>query len=150
MSEQYPSDAPPPEEIPPIPQVAETSTEAPSLATAAETPTRGASRWIAPAWFFFGILVGIVGFAAYNAIIVKPAAPVATAQADSNTAMKVAAREGFLEALATLQAGQQQQPAAQEPPTPQAVASNAFTVRSANRQGSPDAKVTVYEFSDFQ
>ena len=51
--------------------------------------------------------------------------------------MRAAAREGVLEAIATLQAGGgQQQPAAQEPQGPQTVASNAFTVREANRQGN--------------
>ena len=129
----------------------EPSAEAPLLTTIADVPTtRRAPRWIAPAWFFFGIIVGIVGFAAYNAIVIKSAAPAATAQVDSSAAMKVAAREGFTEALATLQAEQQQQQAAQQPPTPQTVAGNAFTIRAANRQGSADAKVTVYEFSDFQ
>ncbi len=151
MSDQYPSAAPPPDEIPPIPQIAEPSTDTP-LFTAAPTPIRTTPRWIAPAWFFFGIIVGIVGFAACNAFIMKSAAPATDAQVSSfdPAAMKDAAREGFVEALATLQAQQQQQQQAQQPPTPQAVASNAFTVRPANRQGSPDAKVTVYEFSDFQ
>ena len=59
-----------------------------------------------------------------------------------------AARQGVLEAIATLQAGGQA--AAQEQQGPQEVASNTFTVREANRQGSADATVTVYEFSDFQ
>jgi hypothetical protein len=62
--------------------------------------------------------------------------------------MRVAARLGVLEAIATLQAGGQ--PAAQEPQGPKEVANNAFTVRAANRQGSANAKVTIYEFSDFQ
>ncbi len=54
--------------------------------------------------------------------------------------MRTAARDGVIEAIATLQAGGQ--PAAQEQQGPQEVASNAFTVRDANRQGNPDAKVT--------
>ncbi|HTP09111.1 MAG TPA: thioredoxin domain-containing protein [Anaerolineae bacterium] len=152
MSEQYIPDAPPPEEIPPIPQVVESSTEAPLVTTVAETPTRTAPRWIAPVWFFFGIIVGIVGFAAYNAVIVKPAAPSAQAESvDVNADMKNAAREGVLEAIATLQAGSgQQQPSAQEQQGPQTVASNAFTVRPANRLGNADAKVTIVEFADYQ
>jgi hypothetical protein len=139
LSEQFPSEAAPPEEAisPPLGDLPETDEP---------VERRGRSGWIAPAWFFFGIIVGIVGFATYNAVVVKPAALATAAQGDPNTAMKVAAREGFIEALATMQAAQQQ-PAAQEP---QAVASNAFTVRAANRQGNPDAKVTIYEFSDFQ
>ena len=67
---------------------------------------------------------------------------------DSAVAMREAARDGTLDAIATLQAGGQ--PAAQEPQGPETVASNAFTIRAANLQGNPDAKVTVYEFSDFQ
>jgi hypothetical protein len=137
LSEQFPPEAAPPEEeITPPPE---------DLAEAVEpVERRGRSGWIAPAWFFFGILVGIVGFAAYNALIVKP--PVF-----DPTAMRAVARDGMLEAIATLQAGG---PAAaapqQEPQGPQAVANNTFTVRDANRQGSPNATVTVYEFSDFQ
>ena len=45
---------------------------------AVDTPKAAAParpKWIAPAWFFFGILVGMVGFAAYNALIVKPPQP---------------------------------------------------------------------------
>ncbi len=154
MSEQYPSDVTPPEEIPPIPQMMEPSTETPLSATVTESPSRAAPRWIAPAWFFFGIIVGIVGFAAYTALITKPAAPVTAAQPESvdpATALRAAARDGTLDAIATLQAGGgQQQPSAQQPQGPQAVASNAFTVREADRQGSANAKVTIYEFSDFQ
>jgi hypothetical protein len=106
--------------------------------------------WIAPAWFFFGILVGIIGFAAYNALVVKvPAAvPAQTESFDSN-AMRAAARDGVLEAIATLQAGGPQ-PAAQQPQGPEVVEQNAFTVRAANQLGDPAAKVAVYEFSDFQ
>ena len=123
-----------------------------SLAEMAE-PKQPRNRlgWIAPAWFLFGILVGIVGFAAYNALIAKPSTLVASAQpesVDSAAAMRTAAREGVLEAIATLNAGGQ--PAAQEPQGPQQVASNAFAVRETNRQGSPSAPVTIYEFSDFQ
>jgi protein-disulfide isomerase len=107
--------------------------------------------WIAPAWFFFGILVGIVGFAAYNALVVKiPAAVPAQTESLDPDAMRVAARDGVLEAIATLQAGGPQQPAAQQPQGPQAVANNAFTVRAANRLGDPNAKITVVEFADYQ
>lgn len=134
MSEQPFLEAAPPEED--------------SGPAAAEPEKRqGRSGWIAPAWFLFGIIVGIVGFAAYNAFIVKSPATVSQAGAVDSATLKVAAREGFLEAIATLQAEQQ---AAQQPQGPQAVPSNAFAVRAANRQGSADAKVTVYEFSDFQ
>ncbi len=159
MSEQYPSDVPPPEEIPPIPQMTEPAAEAPLLAATTADPSRAAPRWIAPAWFFLGIIVGIAGFAAYTALIARPA-PTSTAPTSATAAqvesldpdaMRTAAREGVLEAIATLQAGGgQQQPSAQQPQGPQEVASNAFSVRDANRQGKADAKVTIYEFSDFQ
>jgi hypothetical protein len=141
LSEQYPSDAAPPEE-----EVAPPSDVLP--ASDEPQPRRSRAGWIAPAWFFFGIIVGIVGFAAYNALIVKPAAPVTQAESLDANSMRAAARQGVLEAIATLQAGGQ--PAAQEPQGPQEVASTAFTVRETNRQGKADATVTVYEFSDFQ
>jgi hypothetical protein len=170
LSEHFSSDAAPPEEVPPIPEMADTfpeelppaapeedpavpamadtlSEESPPAAPA-ETPARAAPRWIAPAWFFFGIIVGIAAFAAYNVLIVKPPAPAAQIESQDPDSMRTAARQGVLEAIATLQAGGQ--PAAEEPQGPQEVASNAFTVRAANRQGSTDAKVTIYEFSDFQ
>ena len=107
---------------------------------------RGRSGWIAPAWFLFGILVGVIGFAAYNALIVKPPTPGA---ALDSTTMRAAAREGVLEAIATLQAGGPQQPAAQEQ-GPQQVSPDAIAVRDANRLGEQAAKVSVVEFSDFQ
>jgi hypothetical protein len=127
------------------------SVESEAESAAAATPT-SRPKWIAPAWFFFGILVGVIGFAAYNALIVKPAASTAAAPALDAVAVRSAARDGTLDAIATLQAGgaaaQQQQQ--QQPQGPQVAEANAFTVRVANRQGSPDAKVTIYEFSDFQ
>ncbi len=145
MSEPYPPEAAPPEaeSVPPAVDAAE-----------ADEPVERRSRsgWIAPAWFFFGIIVGIVGFAAYNALIVKPVTSSAQAESlDSTAAMRAAARDGVLEAIATLQAGGgQQQPAAQQPQGPQVVANNTFTVRDTNRQGDANATVTVFEFSDFQ
>ena len=142
MSEQFPPEAAPPEE-----EAAPQSVLLPE--SAAPQKRRSRAGWIAPAWFFFGVIVGIVGFAAYNALIVKPAAPVTQAESLDSAALRVAARQGVLEAIATLQAGAGQ-PAAQEPQGPQEVASNAFTVREANRQGGANAKVTIYEFSDFQ
>ena len=142
MSEQYPSDAAPPEE--------EAAPPPSALLPDGEEPQERRSRagWIAPAWFLFGILVGIAGFAAYNELIVKPAAPASQVESMDPNSVRAAARQGVLEAIATLQAGGQA--AAQEQQGPQEVASNTFTVREANRQGSADATVTVYEFSDFQ
>lgn len=138
MSEEYPSDATPPEEDAALPV---------ELSEAEEPEKRrGRSGWIAPAWFLFGILVGVIGFAAYNALIVKPPTPGA---ALDSTTMRAAAREGVLEAIATLQAGGPQQPAAQEQ-GPQQVSPDAIAVRDANRLGEQAAKVSVVEFSDFQ
>jgi hypothetical protein len=143
LSEQFPPEAAPPEE--------EEMVEQSTSSTEADEPEerRGRSGWIAPAWFLFGIIVGIVGFAAYNALIVKsPTAALPAESLDPNAAMRAAARDGVLEAIATLQAGGQ--PAAQEPQGPQVVSNDAFTVRVANRQGDPGATVTIFEFSDFQ
>ena len=65
MSEQFPPEAAPPEE--------EIGSQPEELSDAEEpAERRSRSGWIAPAWFFFGIIVGIIGFAAYNALIVKP------------------------------------------------------------------------------
>jgi hypothetical protein len=122
-----------------------------NVESAAVSTSTSRAKWIAPVWFLLGILVGVIGFAAYNALIVKPAASTAAAPALDAVAVRAAARDGTLDAIATLQAGgaaaQQQQ---QQQQGPQTVEANAFTVREANRQGSPDAKVTIYEFSDFQ
>jgi hypothetical protein len=107
-------------------------------------------KWIAPAWFFFGIIIGVLGFAAYNALIARLGPTTAAASAFDAVAVRSAARDGTLDAIATLQAGGPAAAAQQQPQGPQVVASNAFTVRDANRQGNPDAKVTIYEFSDFQ
>jgi protein-disulfide isomerase len=152
LSDEYPSETTPSEEIPPISQAVETAPEVPMAESPAETTARARPKWIAPAWFLFGIIVGIVGFAAYNALILKPAAPAAqTESIDSSVAMRTAAREGMLEAIATLQAGGgQQQPAAQEQQGPQVAGADAFTIRAANQLGNPDAKITVVEFADYQ
>ena len=93
--------------------------------------------------------MGIVGFAAYNAVLALRPAPAQVAAMDSAT-MREAARTGVLEAIATLQAGGPQQPAAQESQEPQVVSKDAFTVRDANRLGDKAATVTIVEFSDFQ
>ncbi len=150
MSEEFPSEVAPPEEI---------TMEQPVSASEVTQPKerRARSSWIAPAWFFFGIIVGIAAFAAYNALVLKPAAPsvpLASGQVesvDSAEAMRAAARDGTLDAIATMQAGGgPQQPAAQQPEGPKQVANNAFTIREADRQGNANAPVTIYEFSDFQ
>ena len=116
---------------------------------AQRTPEARRAPWIAPAWFFFGIIVGIAGFAAYTVFLApKPVAPATAIAAVDAAQVREAARSGVLEAIATLQAGGQ--PAAQESQEPQVVSNDAFTVRAANRLGEQTAKVTVFEFSDFQ
>jgi protein-disulfide isomerase len=117
---------------------------------ASETYTQTPSRtpvWFAPAWFLLGIIVGIAGFAAYTALVNKPTtAAVPTLDA---AAMRGAARDGVIEAIATLQAGGGQQPAA-ESQEPTVVDPNQFTLRPANTLSHPGAKITIVEFSDFQ
>jgi protein-disulfide isomerase len=128
--------------------------EIPTLETSVETSGTSApvsrTKWIAPAWFFFGILVGVLGFAAYNALVAKPAATVAAAPAFDAVAVRSAARDGTLDAIATLQAGSGQPAAQQQQQGPQTAEPNAFTVREANRKGNSNAKVTVVEFADYQ
>jgi hypothetical protein len=142
LSEPYPSDAAPPEEE---------AAPQPALLADVEEPEkrRGRSGWIAPAWFFFGIIVGIAAFAAYTTFLAPRLGAPATAVAAIDAAqMREAARAGVLEAIATLQSGSQQ-PAAQEQ-GPQPISPDAIAVRAANRLGEQAAKVTVVEFSDFQ
>ncbi len=159
MSDEKPFEATPSDEIPPIPQISEPvveeslpeiTEETPAVETTIKPPSRSRARWIAPAWFFFGVIVGIAGFAAYSALTLKPAAPAQTESVDP-AALRAAAREGFMDAVATAQAGAQQQPAAQATPQgPQTVGNDAFTIRPANQRGDPNAKVTVVEFADYQ
>jgi len=146
LSEQLsPESAPSPQE----PMEIQSMGDFAEPATVAAPSSR--AKWIAPAWFFFGILIGVLGFAAYNALIAKSTPATAAAPAFDAVAARNAARDGTLDAIATLQAGGSQESAAQQQQQgPQTVAANAFTVREANRQGSPNAKVTIYEFSDFQ
>ncbi len=105
---------------------------------------RRAPGWIAPAWFFFGVIVGAAAFALYTMFISRSAA----APNDAVT-MRGAARQGVLDAIATLNAPGSQ-PSSQENQAPVVVDPSKFTVRAANRTGNSAAKVTVFEFSDFQ
>ena len=99
---------------------------------------RPQSQWIAPAWFLLGVLIGVIGLAAFTAFLGK---------SNSNMeGVRAAAREGMLDAIATLEANQGQVP---ERGTPAPVTTS-FNLRDANRLGNKNAKVTVVEFSDFQ
>ena len=107
----------------------------------ADEPLRSRLRpWIAPAWFLLGVLVGVAGFAAFATF--NSAQP----RLDS-VAMREAARDGTLDAIATLQAGGPQPESRNADPP---VAQRAFAVREANRVGVKSARVTIVEFSDFQ
>jgi protein-disulfide isomerase len=97
----------------------------------------GRSQWIAPAWFLLGVLIGVIGMAVF-AMFSKP-------QLDETT-IRQSAREGMLDAIATLNATQGQIP---ERGTPAPVKTS-FNLRDTNRVGNKSAKVTIVEFSDFQ
>jgi len=105
-----------------------------------EPPPSRLRQWIAPAWFLLGVLVGVIGFAAFATL--NSARP----RLDE-TAMREAARDGTLDAIATLEAGGPQ-PESRNPDPPQA--SKSFAVREANRAGDRNTRVTIVEFSDFQ
>jgi protein-disulfide isomerase len=110
-----------------------------------ESPPSRLRPWVAPAWFLLGVLVGVVGFAAFATFNnTRP-------RLDA-TAMREAARDGTLNAIATLQAGGPStggpQPESQNPSAP--TAQKTFAVREANRVGNKNARVTIVEFSDFQ
>jgi hypothetical protein len=105
-----------------------------------ESPPSRLRPWIAPAWFLLGVLVGVIGFAAFATFSrTQPRLDAAT--------LREAARDGTLDAIATLQAGGPQSESSNpNPPTTQ----KTFAVREANRAGDKNARVTIVEFSDFQ
>jgi hypothetical protein len=105
-----------------------------------QEPPRPRTWWIAPAWFLFGVIVGVAGLAVFTRLMTtnRPSA--------DSVAFREAAREGMLDAVATLNATQGQVP---ERGTPAPVKTS-FDLRDANRLGSKTAKVTIIEFSDFQ
>jgi protein-disulfide isomerase len=140
LSEEYSTDAAPPaEEIAPQPDDLPESDE--------PEERRGRPGWVAPAWFLFGVIVGIISFAAYNTLLAKPpSAATKVESVDSTAAMRAAARDGVLEAIATLQAGGGQS-AAQGP---QVVGDDTFSIRAANQLGDPGAPITLIEFADYQ
>ncbi len=103
--------------------------------------------WVAPAWFFLGIVVGIAAFAAYT-IFWSPSPPRRRPSTHRCGAGARGGAPGVLEAIATLQAGGGQ-PAAQD--TGPAGGQPATPLRCAMQiVWAAAAKVTVVEFSDFQ
>jgi protein-disulfide isomerase len=126
--------------------MAETTLAAPEHQMAVEAspvespPTR---QRFAPTWFLLGVLVGVIGLAAYTRLTAAPP----TAALDV-VALREAARDGTLDAIATLQAdGSSAESRATSTPM---VVKTAFAARPANQIGSQDAAVTIVEFSDFQ
>jgi hypothetical protein len=104
-----------------------------------DQPDKSQSRLLrgaAPTWFALGVIVGAIGLAAF-VTLTRPKVDTA--------AMREAAREGTLDAIATLQAGGS--PDNRESSVPP---KTSFTTRDANRLGVKTAKVTIVEFSDFQ
>ena len=93
-------------------------------------------QWVAPAWFLLGVILGVAGLAAFVTL---------TRPKVDEAAMREAAREGALDAIATLQAGGS--PGSRESSVP---SKTSFTTRDANRLGTKTARVTIVEFSDFQ
>jgi len=128
----------------------QTDTEPDVVEEIHESPRSRLRPWIAPAWFLLGVLVGVVGFAAFATFSnTRPRLDAAT--------LRQAARDGTLDAIATLQAGgpstggpntgsPQPESSNTNPPTTQ----KTFAVREANRAGDKNARVTIVEFSDFQ
>ncbi len=113
---------------------------APEPGTAAATDQAAsplARQWLAPAWFLLGVLVGILGLAAYTRLTAQPTPTV--------VAMREAARDGTLDAIATLQAGSS--PAESRATSTPVVVE---TAPAANQIGNTAAQVTIVEFSDFQ
>ena len=121
------------------PQVEHEQDDAVQVEEAQEPPRSRAGLWVAAVFFLLGVLVGVVGLAASTALTAKKP-PV------DSVAMREAAREGMLDAVATLNASQGQVP---ERSTPAPVKTS-FNLRDTNRKGNKAAKVTIVEFSDFQ
>jgi hypothetical protein len=119
----------------------QTDTEPDVVEEIHESPRSRLQPWIAPAWFLLGVLVGVVGFATLSNT--RPKLDAAT--------LREAARNGTLDAIATLQAGGPStggsQPESRDPSVP---SGKTFAIREANRAGDKSARVTIVEFSDFQ
>jgi protein-disulfide isomerase len=127
--------------------------------TPTESPPKSTDEgfpWASLALYVMGILTGVLLFAAFSLLsgrgpfarVQSAADPLAIAALGTGSDIRSQARDGTLDAIATLEAR------ANTPPTPAATPTDvplaAFAIRDANREGSPDAPVTIVEFSDFQ
>ncbi len=122
------------------------STESDGSAPAQETRW---SLWLSLGLYVLGIVTGVLLFALITMLngdgLFGGGRKVASLDAAS---VRSAARDGTLDAIATLQAQNSQPQGSQETPTP--VPGTVFAVRDANRIGSKDAPVVLIEYSDFQ
>lgn len=102
------------------------------------------NQWVVLAAFLIGIVIGAFGFAAYNIFT--------SARVNDPSILREAARNGFMDGIATLQAGGNAAAAnsgdASSADTERVTTT--FQTREANRLGDKNAKVVFIEFSDFQ
>src|SRR5512135_875464 len=105
-----------------------------------------AYQWVVLAAFLLGVVLGAFGFAAYNIYTAEKAS-------DTTVSMRSAARDGFMDAVATLNAGgsaAESGGAGSGGADSTAPVTTTFQLRDANRQGNKAAKVVFIEFADFQ
>ena len=116
------------------------------------TPGRGAAVILPIALFILGVLTGALALALYGLLTDHPLiVRQLGSQAADVAQVRQAARDGTMDAIATLQAGGGPQSATPTPaPTPTQLPKDAIALRAANRLGKPDAPVVVVEYSDFQ